>query len=364
MNASGGNYRLSASSPLIDDGKRDETTPFTPADRFDVDGDGRAAGLTPDLDLHPRAIDGDMVANDNVDLGPYEKGLTCCADVAGFDHAIDTSDLLTLLGDWGDCPQPCTSCTLPDPDSCISDVDRNCTVNVSDLLDVLAAWGPCQSATCIACNPGGGSDTQLYDESLETDYGIVSDQWSMAKQFPNPPIYQVAADDFRPTTTDPVTQAHWWGFYEVNGANTESGYADDFTVTYYATTLHPTHGTRIPGDVIATFTSEPDRMLMPDTMGNGLPLYMYTLSHSAVNLTAYECYFIEIRNNGGDTDPDGCHWYWAYSDETEEAYSVFWLGLDGMSYGQMGEPRHWVNLAFGLNIDFERYDPVGYCPQP
>jgi hypothetical protein len=53
-------------------------------------------------------------------------------DVNG-DGTVDTADLLMLLGDWGECPDP--------PESCPSDLDGDGLVNTSDLLLLLSNWG-------------------------------------------------------------------------------------------------------------------------------------------------------------------------------------------------------------------------------
>lgn len=49
-------------------------------------------------------------------------------DIDG-DNDVDVTDLLTLLGDWGECPD------------CPSDIDGNGSVDVSDLLTLLGNWG-------------------------------------------------------------------------------------------------------------------------------------------------------------------------------------------------------------------------------
>lgn len=54
------------------------------------------------------------------------------ADTNG-DCVVNVIDLLTLLGNWGQCPDPC-------PPTCPGDVDGDCDVDVEDLLAVLGAW--------------------------------------------------------------------------------------------------------------------------------------------------------------------------------------------------------------------------------
>lgn len=58
---------------------------------------------------------------------------TCVADLTG-DGTVDVSDLLALLGAWGDCggASPCTG-----------DLNDDGSVDVSDLLALFSAWGAC-----------------------------------------------------------------------------------------------------------------------------------------------------------------------------------------------------------------------------
>ena len=48
---------------------------------------------------------------------------------------VNVDDLLAVIGGWGACGQPCSSC--------LADTNGDCVVNVDDLLAVVAAWGPC-----------------------------------------------------------------------------------------------------------------------------------------------------------------------------------------------------------------------------
>jgi len=54
-------------------------------------------------------------------------------DIAGGDNRVDGFDLLTLLSQWGPCPEQA---------DCPADFDNNGVVNVQDLLLLLLAWGP------------------------------------------------------------------------------------------------------------------------------------------------------------------------------------------------------------------------------
>ncbi len=49
------------------------------------------------------------------------------------DGVVGIVDLLTLLANWGPCPDPC-------PPACAGDVDTDCTVGITDLLILLANW--------------------------------------------------------------------------------------------------------------------------------------------------------------------------------------------------------------------------------
>jgi predicted outer membrane repeat protein len=89
--------------------------------------------IVTDLDRHPRYVD-DPTTEDTgigeppiVDMGAYEFRL---GDV-DYDGSVGVMDLLSLLGQWGECA-PDTPCT--------ADLDDNGVVNVADLLLILAQW--------------------------------------------------------------------------------------------------------------------------------------------------------------------------------------------------------------------------------
>jgi subtilisin family serine protease len=50
------------------------------------------------------------------------------------DGVVGILDFLTLLSQWGPCPEPC-------PPHCLGDVDTDCDVGVTDFLILLANWG-------------------------------------------------------------------------------------------------------------------------------------------------------------------------------------------------------------------------------
>ncbi len=58
---------------------------------------------------------------------------TCPADT-NFSGVVDVVDLITLLGDWGDCTGLCQG-----------DVTRNGAVDVLDLIEMLQVWGECSA---------------------------------------------------------------------------------------------------------------------------------------------------------------------------------------------------------------------------
>ena len=85
----------------------------------------------------------------------------CVADLDG-NGAVNTSDLLALLGAWGPCP--------PD-EFCHADFDYNSEVNTSDLLTLLGAWGPCEpiGACCLwdgSCVNMTANDCLLQGDSI------------------------------------------------------------------------------------------------------------------------------------------------------------------------------------------------------
>ena len=66
-------------------------------------------------------------------------GVPCPADVPGVSPGVvDVEDLLSILTNWGPCPDPC-------PPSCAADIVPDCVVDVQDLLSILVNWGPCPS---------------------------------------------------------------------------------------------------------------------------------------------------------------------------------------------------------------------------
>lgn len=88
--------------------------------------DCNANGMDDTIDL----LDNDALDTDgNGVIDACEESL-CPADVDET-GTVDVSDLLAVLGAWGECA------------GCAADIDRSEVVDVLDLLAVLAAWGPC-----------------------------------------------------------------------------------------------------------------------------------------------------------------------------------------------------------------------------
>ena len=66
----------------------------------------------------------------------YVFDLNCPADLTG-DDQVNIDDIFTVLGLWGDCPDPC-------PPYCIGDLTEDCTVNIDDIFAILGEWGECE----------------------------------------------------------------------------------------------------------------------------------------------------------------------------------------------------------------------------
>lgn len=124
VDAGGGDYHLSVSSPAIDSGNA-----------FLI-----PIAVTTDLEGQPRIADDLAAANTGapfptyVDRGPYESGgRPYCPGDTDDDHDIDLSDLTGLLSQFGT-----TGSGLA------GDQDRNGSVDLSDLTLLLSAFGqPC-----------------------------------------------------------------------------------------------------------------------------------------------------------------------------------------------------------------------------
>ncbi len=108
------NYRLLSISPCINAGNTDDTIILD--DLLDIDDNGEIFEAMPELDLMMRV----QVI---VDMGAYEFECEsdCEWDLSG-DFMVDPTDLIILLGLWGD------------------------PYGAADLIELLGAWGPCACA--------------------------------------------------------------------------------------------------------------------------------------------------------------------------------------------------------------------------
>jgi hypothetical protein len=77
-------------------------------------------------------LNGAADANNNAILDSCEP--TCDTDSNG-NHAVDTDDLISVILQWGSCPQ------LPAP--CPADNNANRQVDADDLVNVILSWGAC-----------------------------------------------------------------------------------------------------------------------------------------------------------------------------------------------------------------------------
>jgi len=62
----------------------------------------------------------------------------CAADI-DCSGGVNVNDLLTIINQWGNCPQPPAQCSGD-----VAPIGGNQTVNVSDLLAAINSWGVCQ----------------------------------------------------------------------------------------------------------------------------------------------------------------------------------------------------------------------------
>jgi hypothetical protein len=182
-----GDFRLQAGSPCTDAG----ANTALPLDTFDVDEDGNTIERFPlDLDGNPRFVD-DPDREDTglgtppiVDMGAYEiQSASCAADIDD-DGDVGTSDLLALLGAWGECPPPCPwdfngdgvvddldqellwdhwgPCPDP-PDECPWDLDGDGDVDYGDVGILLDHYGPCPPESDCPSDLSGDEVTDTSD---------------------------------------------------------------------------------------------------------------------------------------------------------------------------------------------------------
>ncbi len=114
------------------------------------------------------------------------------------------------------------------------------------------------------------------------------------------------ADDFTVTTSGAITTICWQGAYSPAVAG------DNFTVRYYE------GDGKFPGSPIAQFSQSGGTLpavtrndTALDIIGTSASIFQYTATHAAVNVTAGNCYWIEIAN----TVPAGTTWFWELAEE-------------------------------------------------
>ncbi len=117
------------------------------------------------------------------------------------------------------------------------------------------------------------------------------------------------ADDFTPAATGPITTACWWGTYlDANDQNCQSFAVDAFEMNYYRGSA----GT--PGELLASFSQAAGTLTVSGpvptglTLGTNIPEFGYSATHAPVDVTAGDCYWIEIKNS-----IVACDWFWEES---------------------------------------------------
>ncbi len=331
-----------------------------PSDALDVDGDSNLSEPVPD----PQHVD--RISNGLADYDAYEQFFDCCSDFIGDDGHIGVAEFIEVLTQWG--------CEV----ACAADVCEDGLVGVDDFLLVLKQWGQCGTFPSLPTETCNCQTMQEDEDGYHTEqspsrqlaegmYGPVSDIWDEAfgGGFPKTLVtrYRLAAGDFQPVGNQSISVLHWWGFYDDDGADCSGAYVDDFTVTYYASRIHPGTGNQVPdpANVLATFANVTPAKMEDGTLPNGEALWLYAFEHSPVAVTDGTCYFVEIKNAGGDTTgASGCHWRWAWSVDGQDIYSAK-KPENADDYLDASDPDHAMNLAFGLNIQFNTYSPSFPC---
>jgi len=109
-----------------------------------------------------------------------------------------------------------------------------------------------------------------------------------------------AADNFTPTSTATFTHVCFWGLYNLNTPGT-----DDFVISIYNDNSNAGGGAVAGYPVapaLATYTAADLTVTRADTGFDGFGLDVYefsaTVNAPALSLTAGNCYWIEISNNG------------------------------------------------------------------
>jgi hypothetical protein len=200
-------------------------------------------------------------------------------------------------------PACCTQVCQQLPICCFLPWDQGCVDAAGDVCTVVPpAPDPCPPLAEGNCQlPDLGGSGGVRDNEF---IGLVSDRALAA----------VVADNFRAGANDGITRVCWWGFYSDGGSTPDCSeeVVDDFRVRYFTD-----DGTGIPqSSPIATFTSgaglSVTRTAVTSHQGDAgdpaddLTVFQYSATHAAVNVSAGQCYWVEISN-----DLDGtCAWLW------------------------------------------------------
>lgn len=97
-----------------------------------MDGLGGTSMLPKDL------VNGERVIGIKLDRGAFELAHECiCPADINNTGAVNTDDLMYVIGGWGVCPSPPTAC----PGDVVPACARDGQVNTDDLMLVIGSWG-------------------------------------------------------------------------------------------------------------------------------------------------------------------------------------------------------------------------------
>jgi hypothetical protein len=152
---------------------------------------------------------------------------------------------------------------------------------------------------------------------------------------------QLIADNFEVTSNGNINRICVEGYYidltAITPCHATVTWSDAFSVTYY----NDDAGGLVPGSVKAGpfAASIISKGQDGNILGGAYNAYQYNLSHAAVAVTAGECLWVEVINNGGAAEPcDGvgtcCNWWWSTANgagDNKVAYNLGggWTSLIG-----------------------------------
>ena len=172
------------------------------------------------------------------------------------DRQVNVSDLLALLGSWGQIAPPrprgdIAPCITPGID-CLGDNQ----VNVSDLLALLAAWGPCPNLVkdCETATEGGNQAAQISEGTFP---------WSIAVGLLESTVTRPGTDDSDDFLAGGVGQCGWANYDVsnnlINGSGTAGGFIWGDTFGIFSGNFNTGGGTVDPvivgGDVWFEYTA-------------------------------------------------------------------------------------------------------------